>query len=84
MKPFACSLNLIELKIVNKKLPQGLQTKAAKQMSLGEKIIFLTVSAPPQSYSTIRESLLKGQEQHVAFSEDQVKFCYEFWAVDFA
>lgn len=31
MKPFACSLNLIELKIVNKKLPQGLQTKAAKQ-----------------------------------------------------
>ena len=35
MKPFACSLNLIELKIVNKKLPQELQTKAAKQMSLG-------------------------------------------------
>ena len=52
MKPFACSLNLIELKIVNKKLAQGLQTKAAKQMSLGQKIIFLTVSAPPHPSHT--------------------------------
>ena len=52
MKPFACSLNLTELKIVNKKLPQGLQTKAAKQMSLGQKIIFLTVSAPPHPSHT--------------------------------
>ena len=39
---------------------------------------------PPQSYSTIRESLLKGQEQYVASGEHQVKFCHEFWAVDFA
>lgn len=31
MKPFACSFNLIELKIVNEKLPQELQTKAANK-----------------------------------------------------
>ena len=31
MKPFAFSLNLIELKIVNEKLLQELQTKAASK-----------------------------------------------------
>ena len=49
-------------------------------MSLGYEIIFLTASAPPppppppthQSYSTTRESLLKGQEQYVAYGEHQV------------
>ena len=55
-------------------------------MSLGYEIIFLTASAPPPPIiqHPTRESLLKGQEQHVAFSEHQVKFCQEFWAVDFA
>ena len=58
-------------------------------MSLGYEIIFLTASAPrppppPIIQHPTRESLLKGQEQHVAFSEHQVKFCHEFWAVDFA
>ena len=56
-------------------------------MSLGYEIIFLTASAPrppPIIQHPTRESLLKGQEQHIAFSEHQVKFCHDFWAVDFA
>ena len=62
-------------------------------MSLGYEIIFLTASAPPpppppppthQSYSTTRESLLKGQEQYVAYGEHQVTSfgqltLYEVW-----